>query len=456
MRQNPKKVMTENEQISAVTQVEQDTKHDSSASTTSETKSSKDIENPKASLDNDEVSTDESDRVGRFATIMNLLNSLLGAGIFSLPGKFGNIGIIPSIILLAIASFISYVSTRILVRLQHDTKATGLDDLTLKILGRKGQIVISILTLIFSIAGVLAYVVIACDAIQQWLAVYDISITYWTRVLLTFIYSILPIGFSIPKSLKFLSYISSLTMIIMVFYVIVVIVRAPKIIPKMNFKDSSFSLSSLGTGIFSAMSIFFLNFTLPLTTLPIIEKYNKDLKKRYSALMITTIVCYIILVIPSALAYLMVFDESPALIFSYDKFQKDVLFNIVKSGCFIAVSCSYPIFVRPVLNSWSQFMFDENDSTVLPWKKRGLVHLIAHIIPISVAAFYPNIMQILDYTGASGCLIDVMVPGLLWYWYYRPRYNNWQFWGSWFLIILGIFLAISTIAVNIMNSISSH
>lgn len=446
--------MGEDELDNTITQVEEEAKQDSSTSSTNtDTKTDSDtkldIENP------DEIGKTEEgrERVGRMATIINLLNSLLGATIFSLPGKFGEIGLIPSVILLVIACYISYVCTVMLVKLQNEVNGKSLDDIALKVIGKPGQIIVSILTLIFCIAGVLAYVVIACDAIAQWFTIKDIAITYWRRVLLTIVYSIFPVACSIPKSLKFLSYISSLTIIIMVFYVIVVIIRAPKIIPTMNFKDPRFTLGKAGIGIFSAISILFLNFTLPMTTLPIIENYNKDLKKRNYALMFTSVICYFILVIPAILGYLMVFDsDSAQLIFSYEKFQKDVLFNIVKAGCFVAVSCSYPIFVRPVLNSWSQFIFKENDSTLLPWKKRGLIHVISHTIPVLIAAFYPNVMPLLDYTGASACLIDLSTPGLLWYFYYKPSVKSFQFWGCLFLFVLGIFLAVSTIAVTILNA----
>ncbi|EAY08787.1 Transmembrane amino acid transporter protein [Trichomonas vaginalis G3] len=447
-----------------VVQVEEETTLDSSNSytTTEETKSDssekKNPENPDASLDNEKEDEEfERHRVGRFATVINLLNSLLGASIFSLPGKFKEIGIIPSVVLLAVAAYISYVCANILVRLQKEVKGTGLDDISLKIFGRVGQIIVSIISLVFCTSGVVAFIVIACDVIQQWFVLKGIKVTYMIRVAITFIYSILPVSLAIPRSLKFLSYFSSLTILIMLFYVLVVIIRSPKIIPHQNFKDPNFSIGKFGFGIFSALSVFFLNFTLPITTLPIIEKYNKDLKKRSIALEFTSVACFAILAIPGVLGYMMIFDVGTSeLIFSYEKFQKDVLFNIVKGGCLIAVSCSYPIFVKPIVATWSQFFFRENDAYNLSIPKLAIAHAIAHIIPVCVAAFYPKVMTILDYCGSFGVLINITVPGLLYYMHFKPRLNSILFWWSWLIIIIGIFVAIATIIINVKSAITSH
>lgn len=447
-----------------VIQVEEEANVDASNSYSSTTESKKDSdekndkENPGESLDNDKEDEEfNKHRVGRFVTVINLLNSLLGASIFSLPGKFKEVGIIPSIVLLAIAAYVAYVSSNILVRLQKEVNGKGFDDISLKIFGRIGQIFVSIISLVFCTASLVAYIVIACDVIQQWFVLKGIKVTYLARVGITFVYSILPISLSIPRSLKFLSYFSSLTIVIMIFYSIVVIIRAPKIIPHQDFKHPNFTVGKFGFGLLSALSICFLNFTLPITTLPIIEKYNKDLKKRSVALAFTCIACFTLLAIPGVLGYLMIFEvNSSELIFSYEKFQKDVLFNIVKGGCLVAVLCSYPVFIKPVICSWSQFFFKENDAYDLSIPKLACVHVVSHTIPVCVAAFYPKVMTILDYCGSFGCLIDILVPALLYYVHFKPSFKSISFWWSWALIILGAFLAITTIVINVRSAISSN
>ncbi|KAI5499567.1 amino acid transmembrane transporter protein [Trichomonas vaginalis G3] len=430
-----------------------------SYSTSSDVKSSsddkKDAENPDADLDEEkEKANQEETRVGRFATIINLLNSLLGASIFTLPGKFGEVGIIPSIVLLAFAAYIAYVCSKILVKIEQDLEGDGLDDIALKVFGHGGQVFVSIISLIFCIASNIAYVVISCDVIQQWIELSGITVAYWIRVGITFAYSVVPVGLAIPKSLKFLSYFSSLTIGIMLFYILVVIIKFPTVIKTMDLKDPSFSLGRAGLGIFSALSMFFLNFTLPITTLPIVNKYNKDLRKRYISLLWTCASCLFILVIPSILGYMMVFNESESkLIFSYEKFQKDVLFNILKAGCFLAVTCSYPVLNKPIMGAWSQLFFKINDPDILPVKKLAIVHVVAHTIPVCIGAFYPKIMDILDYTGSFGCIINVTIPGLLWYIHYKPKVNSFYFWGCWFLTIFGIFLAIAIIAMQVKSMV---
>ena len=100
----------------------------------------------------DEFTEDEEEdiyqpiRVHRFATIMNMLNSLLGAGILGVPCSMMNIGIIPSILLLLFIAFLSHVCTVLTIKLQIRTNADGLDDLAFRILGRIGSTSLSIMS----------------------------------------------------------------------------------------------------------------------------------------------------------------------------------------------------------------------------------------------------------------------------------------------------------------------
>ena len=50
-------------------------------------------------------------RMRRLATIMSLLNSLLGAGILGVPGSMHHIGIIPSVIMIGIIALLSHIAT---------------------------------------------------------------------------------------------------------------------------------------------------------------------------------------------------------------------------------------------------------------------------------------------------------------------------------------------------------
>ena len=85
-------------------------------------------------------------RQKRFATIVNLLNSQLGAGILSVPSTFVNTGIVASIVLSLATMGISYGCMILLLILVNQTGKEGLPELTAQILKKPGSITLSVLT----------------------------------------------------------------------------------------------------------------------------------------------------------------------------------------------------------------------------------------------------------------------------------------------------------------------
>ena len=107
-------------------------------------------------------------RTKRFATIVNLLNSQLGAGILSVPSTFVNTGIIASIFLSLATMGISYGCMILLLILVHETGKEGLPELTLQILKKPGSITLSVLNVIFLITALVAYLILGGDMITSW------------------------------------------------------------------------------------------------------------------------------------------------------------------------------------------------------------------------------------------------------------------------------------------------
>ena len=163
----------------------------------------------------------ETKKVKRFSTIMNLLNSVLGISILSVPNSMINSGVIGSLIILIFIAILSYYSTLMVISLQLETESEGFDDLAKKILGPLGSITLSILTLLFLVLGLISFLIIASDMIKSWLMFfgYDVS-SFGKRTLIIIIYSFLiPFLLTIPRSISFLSFFSTITVICIFFYV---------------------------------------------------------------------------------------------------------------------------------------------------------------------------------------------------------------------------------------------
>lgn len=376
-------------------------------------------------------------RVRRFATVMNLLNSLLGAGILSVPSSFINVGLFPSIVLLTGIAIVSYFATFMVMRLQIETKSAGFDELTLKVSGRVSQVILSVLTLLFLEFAMLAYIILAGDFIISWFNLAHVDLTtLWRRAGMILGYSlVLPVALTIPRSIRFLSYFSTATVFFIMLFVLSMIIRAGTNLHKTGVHPK-ISYGKFSMDVFYALAIHGLAFSLPIIALPIVFNYNPTIKKRNIAAIAATILCFVLVVIPSILGYLMFGTETNGNVLKNFP-DNDVLMIIVRIGFFFVVTFSYPCVAQPVMGSWGQMIFGNNDAPSLPLCQRVTVEIITHFIPIIIAMFLPESKPILGVGGAlGGCVVDFCYPALLWYMFFKPSWKTAEFW---LVLLLGIF-----------------
>lgn len=391
-------------------------------------------------------------QVGSFATIMNLLNSLLGAGILAVPNSMISCGLFPSLILLAAIATISYFSTAMEMKLQLELQSSGLDDLALKILGKTGQVILSVLTLAFCEVANLAYIIISGDTVISWFNIAGIDISsLWRRAGMILVYSIaLPVALSIPRSMKFLSYISTVALLLIIFFVVAMIIKGAKEFPKLGI-HKGVSWGRINFDVFFALSIYGLTFTLPITTLPIVDNYAKSYKKRNMTAIVSSVVCYFLVIIPGIIGYLLFGTDTKDIIL--ENFENDdILMIIVRAGFFFAVTFSYPCMCQQIFASFSQLIYGNNDFNALNNMKRVIIHIVSHAIPIPIAMFFPQIKPVLGVGGAlGGCIVGFSYPALLWYYHYRPQWKEMQFWLVWGLFAFGVVIAIVSITISVMQ-----
>lgn len=421
--------------------------HSYSHSSGEDTSSHSGVETVSESQDPD---ANNPNRVRRFATIMNLLNSLLGAGILSVPSSFANVGLIPSIILLIIIALLSLIATYMIMKLQLETKSPGYDELTFQVMGNIGQKILSILTLIFLMAALLAYLILAGDMIISWFELAHIDLNkLWPRAAMILIYSLcIPVALSIPRSIKVLSYISTATFAFITLFAISMIVKAITDFPKIGVSHHV-SYAKFDITVFSALSIYGLAFSLPIVTCTIVNNYNHNVRKRTIVAIAASILCFILIIVPSVIGYLMFGSETDGNILKNFP-DDDVLMLIVRIGFFFVVSFSYPCITQPVMASWGQLLFKANDQITLPTKQRIVVELCANVIPVVVAMFLPEAKPILSVGGAiGGCVVDFVFPPLLWIVFYKMKKTSPQF----ILCVLFIIFGLVTAAISTYQSI---
>ena len=370
-------------------------------------------------VEEEETNENESPkrRITRFQAIMSCLNSLLGAGILSIPNSFTYCGIIPSIIILTLVAVLSHVSTVLTVKLQRRVNSDGLDDLAFKTLGRAGQLAISILSMLFLISAMVAYLIISSDNVISWLKLANIEIEStinWKRIVLVLVNSlILPIALTIPRTgATVIGKLSVVSFVLILFFCIAMIVKAIQMLPSQGVAD--ISIAKMDFGVFSSISIYGLAFALPVVILPLISPYNTDIHKRSIVSLWSIILCYVVVLIPGILGYLMFGSNTQSIILSSFP-DDDVLIIIVRVGFYIVVILSYPSIGLSLMSSWSQIIFKTVKQAELPPLKRALILVLTNIIPLIFAVFLPNARPALAIGGAlGGCLVDFFFPPFIW------------------------------------------
>ena len=396
-----------------------------------------------------EVHEEEEDegkelRVKRCATIMNILNSLLGAGVLSVPQSFTYCGIIPSLIILTIVAVLSHVGTVMTMNLAKRKEAITLNDLAFKILGKPGSILISICSMLFCISCMLGYLIICSNTIISWFDAGGIVIDdqLWKRAILLLVYGLcFPIAFTFPRDIGFLAPASYMTFVCILIFVVAMVIKAGLVFPYSEEEKPNIILAKGDMGLFSAISIYGLAFALPVIIMPLVKPYNPDLHKRNVVSLASTTICFICVIVPGIIGYLMFGDNTESIIL--DNFpSKDPLIIVVRVAFFIVVSFSYPCIAQSLLVSWSSIIWRDSNQGGLSFWKRAVVLLATNIIPLLIAIFLPNAKPALSIGGAfGGCMVDFFFPAIMWI---RISKKPFYHWNNILCILFAIFGLVST------------
>ena len=354
-------------------------------------------------------------RARRFATIMNMLNSLLGAGILSVPNTFVNTGIVLSLVLLLFMGAISLIGTWMVIILAKKTGTKGLAEVAQAILGKPGAYALAVLNLLFLVTALIAYLVLGGDMLISWFALGGIDVTTMkTRPILILVYGLcLPILLSLPRNISFLKYFSTTTVVCIIAFIIVMCYEAGYYVTKRGVA-SGVVYAKCDITMFSSLSIYCLTFSLPAVVLPAIRMYNPLTKKRKKATAATIVLAFIFVAIPGVCGYLCFGSETNSNIVKNFP-DNDIVFICVRVAFFIIVTCAYPMITQSVMAAWSQIIFQDDNPATLPTKQRIITIIITHSIPMIISMFLPSAKPALGVSGAlGGCLVDFVFPAVLW------------------------------------------
>ena len=371
--------------------------------------------------------------------MMNLLNSLLGAGILSVPNSYSDTGYILTTILLIVIAALSYVATYMVIEIQKRTKGAGYGDLAFRTLGKWGLVTLDILSLLFLVSAQLAYLILGGDMILSWFQFGGIDLSgLWPRAIVILVYSLcIPIALTIPRNISFLRYFSTATVGFIGFYVVVLVYKGVEFIIKNGGKINQTCVTfHVDMTALNTISILALTFALPCVCLPSLNLYVKNDLKRNIVSLTTVAICAILVLLPSIFGYMEFGSSTDSNVLN--SFPDDDILMVVTRGVFFfVVSFAFPMVGQSTLSSWSSMIFKVDAANNLTKWKRLVVLLLNAVIPLVIAMFLASAKPILSIGGAlGGCGANFMFPALM---YFLTSKEKWYTWKNLLTLLFALF-----------------
>lgn len=394
-------------------------------------------------------------RTRRFATVLNLLCALLGAGVLSVPNSFTNAGIIPSVLLLLLMAVLSHIGTVITVTLQAETQSSGFPDLAGKLLGRAGSIGLSIMSLMYLVSAQLGYLILGGDMIVSWFAVAGIDISgMWPRAIATAVYAIVfPIALTLPKRIGYFKYIAAITAVSVLFFNVAVVVKGSIQFNSVGLGEFKWGFADVR--LFSSLSIYGLTFALPVVVLPVIAPYNPDVRKRSIVSAAAIAICTILVIVPGLFGYLSFGQQTqPNILKNYP--DNDVLMMIVRLAFLLVVSFAYVAAGQSTPVAWSEIIFKDSKPKELTMWKRIIIILISNVPQLLIAMFMANAKPALSVGGAmGGCMADFFFPAIMWIKHSKQRLSHWKNMLCICFAIFGLVTTVISVYQAVLDAIES-
>ena len=395
--------------------------------------------------------------VSCFSTLMNVLNTLIGAEILGIPNSMTFCGLVPSVLLLLATACLSFVATIQITRLQNRFSATSINDLTEKLLGRTGGICLSILTLIFTYSLLVAYLVTAAETIESWFKIGNLPqwASGWRRAIVIGVYTmILPIPLTCPRRMDFLNTASTFAIFCLFFYCVVMIVKGTMFFAH-NPVDSTVETGVFNLGFFNAFSIDCLMFALPGIVLPLLIPYHPNLAKRYYLVSGAFVMCFILTIVPGTIGYLMFGAKTDQIIF-HSFPDNDILMQLTRVAFFVVLNASYPVVGMTVIAELFGLVFKNEHPAAAPLKQRVVILALTNIPPALIAMVLPKVRPALAVGGAlGGCLTNFFVPPVLWVKQSKEKWSHWSIVLNLMFITFGVVCAGIATYEAVLDAIST-